>query len=220
MTEEEWLACDDPMALAVVVWEPGRQRGRKQRLFACACVRQVWHHLVDERSRRALEAAEAEALSEDEALALMSDAKAAIEGTVGVRLDSAENAAATAVFFAPGGLTATARAARISATWGRREEDILERRVQAALLRDVFGNPFRPAALAPACRTAVAVTLARSAYAERQLPSGHLDNARLAVLSDALEEAGCTDANVLAHLRSPGPHVRGCWALDLVLGKE
>jgi hypothetical protein len=49
------------------------------------------------------------------------------------------------------------------------------------------------------------------------LHSGHLDNARLAVLSDALEEAGCDDA-ILSHLRSPGPHVRGCWAVDLCLG--
>jgi hypothetical protein len=64
------------------------------------------------------------------------------------------------------------------------------------------------------------VSLAQAAYDERNLPSGHLDNARLAVLSDALEEAGCTDADILSHLRSPGLHVRGCWALDLVLAKE
>ena len=43
---------------------------------------------------------------------------------------------------------------------------------------------------------------------------------RLAVLFDALEEAGCDDAEILNHLRSPGPHVRGCWAVDLLLGKE
>ena len=49
---------------------------------------------------------------------------------------------------------------------------------------------------------------------------GTLDRARLAVLSDALEEVGCTDTALLSHLRSPGPHVRGCWALDLVLGKS
>ncbi len=61
--------------------------------------------------------------------------------------------------------------------------------------------------------------LAMPAYDERLLTSGHLDPARLAVLSDALEEAGCTDADILTHLRSPGHHVRGCWALDLVLGK-
>jgi hypothetical protein len=46
------------------------------------------------------------------------------------------------------------------------------------------------------------------------------DPQRLAVLADALEEAGCNDAEILTHLRSPGPHVRGCWALDLILGKQ
>ena len=66
----------------------------------------------------------------------------------------------------------------------------------------------------------VAHVLARAAYEERELPSGHLDNARLGVLSDALEEAGCTDEALLGHLRGAGPHVRGCWALDLVLAKE
>ena len=52
--------------------------------------------------------------------------------------------------------------------------------------------------------------------------SVHRDRAfdRTNMLADALEDAGCTDANLLGHLRSPGPHVRGCWAVDLVLGKE
>jgi hypothetical protein len=61
--------------------------------------------------------------------------------------------------------------------------------------------------------------LAEAAYAERQLPAGALDPARLAVLADALEEAGLTDAELLHHLRGPGPHVRGCFAVDAVLGK-
>jgi hypothetical protein len=62
--------------------------------------------------------------------------------------------------------------------------------------------------------------LAEAAYAERTLPPGTLDPARLALLADALEDAGCTDGELLGHLRGPGPHVRGCWALDLVLGKS
>ena len=43
---------------------------------------------------------------------------------------------------------------------------------------------------------------------------------RLPILADALEEAGCTDADMLQHCRGPGPHVRGCWVVDLLLGKE
>jgi hypothetical protein len=61
--------------------------------------------------------------------------------------------------------------------------------------------------------------LAGAAYEERELPGGTLDTTRLAVLADALEEAGCTDPMLLGHLRGPGPHPRGCWAVDLILGK-
>jgi hypothetical protein len=94
---------------------------------------------------------------------------------------------------------------------------------QAALLRDIFGNPFRPISPSPAVLTwndATVVRLARAAYDERHMPAGTLDNGRLAVLSDALEEAGCMDQDILGHLRGPGPHVRGCWPVDLLLGKE
>jgi hypothetical protein len=83
---------------------------------------------------------------------------------------------------------------------------------QADLLREVFGNPFRPAVLDPrwlAWGGGTVAALATAAYAENAFE-------RLPVLADALEEAGCADETILAHLRAPGPHVRGCWALDLV----
>jgi hypothetical protein len=92
-------------------------------------------------------------------------------------------------------------------------------REQAALLQDIFGNPFRPVTLSPAWLTRQVVTLAQAAYDERELPAGTLGSAHLAVLADALEEAGCTGKTILDHLRGPGSHVRGCWALDAVLGK-
>jgi hypothetical protein len=87
----------------------------------------------------------------------------------------------------------------------------------------VIGNAFRRAAVDPgwlAWQGGTVARLAEAAYDERQLPSGHLDPARLAVLADALEEAGCTDPDLLGHLRGPGPHVRGCWALDLLADKS
>jgi hypothetical protein len=90
----------------------------------------------------------------------------------------------------------------------------------ADLVREVFGNPIRPRRPDPAWLHPTVLSLAGAAYEERSMPAGELDPARLAVLSDALEEAGCTDEAILSHLRSPGPHVRGCWAVDLVLGKE
>ncbi len=61
--------------------------------------------------------------------------------------------------------------------------------------------------------------LAQAAYQERELPSGHLLPGRLTVLADALEEAGLADVELLGHLRGDGPHVRGCWALDALLGR-
>jgi len=86
-----------------------------------------------------------------------------------------------------------------------------ERGKQADFLRDIFGNPFRPVSLAPAWMTPAVLNLAQAAYDNRPLPSGLLDNAGLAILADALEEAGCADPEILSHLRGPGPHVRGCW---------
>jgi hypothetical protein len=91
---------------------------------------------------------------------------------------------------------------------------------RAALVRDVFGNPFRAASLDPAWLTPDVLSLAQAAYEERTLPAGTLDPARLALLADALEDAGCGDADILSHLRGEGPHVRGCWAVDLCLGRE
>jgi hypothetical protein len=64
------------------------------------------------------------------------------------------------------------------------------------------------------------VALAQAAYDNRTLPAGTLDPVRFAVLADALEDAGCDNADILNHLRGPGPHVRGCWVLDLPLGKS
>jgi hypothetical protein len=94
---------------------------------------------------------------------------------------------------------------------------------QSDLLRDIFGNPFRTAPRVErawlAWQDGTLLQLAGAAYEQRRLPEGMLDPGRLGVLADALEDVGCTDAELLGHMRGPGPHVRGCWAVDLVLGK-
>ena len=100
------------------------------------------------------------------------------------------------------------------------EAEIEERIDQTLLLFDIFGNPFRPITINTAWLTPTVLSLAQAAYENRHLPSGILDIARLAILADALEDAGCNDSEILSHLRSAGPHVRGCFALDLLLGKE
>jgi hypothetical protein len=98
-----------------------------------------------------------------------------------------------------------------------------ERHEQAAYLRDIFGTLlFRGACIDPGWLTwngGTVPRLAATAYEERVLPSGKLDRARLAVLGDALEEAGCNNPDLLGHLRGPGPHVRGCWPVDVLLAR-
>jgi hypothetical protein len=80
-------------------------------------------------------------------------------------------------------------------------------------LRDIFGNPFRPVVFDPAWRTEAAVGIAAKMYDDR-------DFRAMPILADALEEAGCDSPDILSHCRNPGVHVRGCWVVDLVLGKE
>jgi hypothetical protein len=102
---------------------------------------------------------------------------------------------------------------------GKEEEE----RALCDLIRDVLGNLFRPSPpIDPSVLTwngGIVPRLAVSAYEGRLLPSGQLEPNRLAVLADALEEAGCTEAGILEHLRGPGPHARGCHVLDLLAGK-
>jgi hypothetical protein len=84
--------------------------------------------------------------------------------------------------------------------------------IRVSLLRDIFGNPFRPVAFDPSWRTSTAVALASQMYESREFSA-------MPILADALQDAGCEDADILGHCRGPGPHVRGCWVVDLVLGK-
>jgi hypothetical protein len=81
------------------------------------------------------------------------------------------------------------------------------------LCRDIFGNPFRPVSLSPQWRTDTAVSLARQMYESR-------DFGAMPILADALQDAGCDNTDLLNHCRGPGPHVRGCWVVDLILGQE
>jgi hypothetical protein len=81
-----------------------------------------------------------------------------------------------------------------------------------ALLRDIFGNPFRPLALKPAWRTSDVLALATGIYEEKAFD-------RMPILADALQDTGCDNDDVLSHCRGEGPHVRGCWVVDLILEK-
>jgi hypothetical protein len=84
---------------------------------------------------------------------------------------------------------------------------------QPTLLREIFGNPFRPVPFSQAWRTDTTLALARQMYEAR-------DFSAVPILADALQDAGCDNEDILNHCRAPGVHVRGCWVVDLVLGKE
>jgi hypothetical protein len=210
----------------------GRVNDRKRRLFLAACCRRVWGMLPDERSRRAVETAERYADGQADHYELM----AACIDAVGPGGKGPKNVAWAAYSAACRTLSesivrqvrdATAEAAaRAAATAahgaGGREQAAAYvaaaaagAKGQADAIRDLFGNPFRPAAFDPiwlARNGGVVRRMAEAIYAERRFGD-------LPVLADALEEAGCADAAALNHCRQPGEHVRGCWVLDLLLGK-
>ncbi|MBM3983945.1 MAG: hypothetical protein FJ304_27485 [Planctomycetes bacterium] len=81
------------------------------------------------------------------------------------------------------------------------------------MILDTLGNPFRPVAFSSDWRTDTAIALARTMYDAREFGA-------MPILADALQDAGCDNDDILNHCRGTGPHVRGCWVCDLVLGKE
>jgi hypothetical protein len=203
---------------------------RKLRLFACACCRLVWHLLGDERSERAVVTAEewAEGLFPTKELRKIHlAAESAFHEGNNVRPMTGEQMAIAHARIAASFVARPARkyceaafnnvrsALFKAGGWNEAAADETTR-VLAALLREVFCNPFRRVAVDPAWLTwrgYLVASMARRIYDER-------DFAALPVLGDALEDAGCTEAALLGHLRSPGPHVRGCWALDAILGRS
>jgi hypothetical protein len=232
VTEHEWDGCTDPEKMLEFLRASGRASDRKVRLFAVACCREIWQVLGDGRSRRAVEVAEASAeglVGEAELHTAWTAAREVSDTSQAEVWQRMAARAAAATVSGPGWGAASAaanEASRAGALAGSGRATAFQegRRHLGTLLRDVFGPlPFRPVAVDPAWLAwhgGAAGKLAQAVYDERELPSGHLDAARLAVLADMLEEAGCSDPNLLGHLRGPGPHVRGCWAVDLLTGRE
>lgn len=214
MTEAEWLTCIDPAAMLRFLESKACER--KLRLFAVACCRQIWPFFRSKRLRRAVKVAERYAERKASASEMALAARALRE-----RFDPASNAARwVAADQAAEAASQTMEWASLTiALFGK--EDHAPR--QGSILRCIFGNTFASGILSPAVlawNDAIVLRLAQTAYEERYMPEGTLDNVRLAILADALEEAGCTNADILNHCRLPGEHVRGCWVIDLILGKE
>lgn len=218
MTEQDWLNRDNPKQLIKLMADRGGER--KFLLFAAACCRRVWGHL-DERSRRAVEMLESHADGDEVDLAT---ARKLTE-------EALRSPSAGYGPFAPRAALQRGKPhvrAQEASVWAARLPAIQvstngvngdqktfegERRAQCELFRDIFGNPFRPLAVDPRWRTETVLALARGLDADRAFD-------RLPILADALQDAGCEDEQLLSHCRGPGPHVRGCWVMDLLLGKE
>jgi hypothetical protein len=210
---------------------------RKLRLFLCGCCRRIWNLMHDPSSQMAIEVAErfAAGESDEEELAVarrraqeVSNAFWDTYRATGGFSDYVLYVSADAANLITGLLAGPSvrRAASLAAYASSHitpDKGLSEKAHQVALLRDIFDNPFRPVSLDHnwlRWKDGTIPRLAQVIYEDRELPSGHLDRDRLLVLRDALEDAGCSDPDILDHCRGPGPHVRGCWVVDLLLGKD
>ena len=229
MTEQEYLAISDPLFLLEFY---RRASERKLRLFGVACCRRMWELLTDKRCQQAVTAAEqfAEGLISQEAFeearwkAVDAYSAYSQQGTPTTPHLLAQEAAADAACsvcwadFHPTEEEEAYGAARATCQCLRRAvahmagDAAQETSAQVALLRCIFRSHFRPVAMDTAWLTTTVKHLGTAIYTDRTFD-------RLPSLAVALEDAGCTNADILNHCRQPGEHVRGCWALDLVLGK-
>jgi hypothetical protein len=218
LTETEWLTCERPDLMLTFLGD--RAGARRLRLFACACCRLVWHWLDDHDTRAAVLTAERFADGEVGPAAL---ARAA--GRVpGAEIypddpdwESLDDAAGAAIecCTARDDLLSTAVEVADRVAWCEGARWMYA--AEADLLRCILGNPFRRSLPLPDAvlgwNDRTVPRMAESVYRDRAFDL-------LPLLADALLDAGCDDEELLAHLRSGEPHVRGCWGLDLILGKE
>jgi hypothetical protein len=231
MTEREWQECEDPHAMLRFMAEKGAWR--KFRLFTVACCRRVYHLLPRERQQWAEVAerhADGEASHEElEAASAHPQVRGWLAGGPWLPSDftTASHPGWVSLHVSAETTGHASYAALEAVEAAGQDEDIdddevfdaaqnAEFREQAGLLRCLFGSPFRSASIGPAWlawNDGAVIQLARHIYAERAFTD-------LPILADALEEAGCADADVLGHCRGSGPHTRGCWVVDLVLGKK
>jgi hypothetical protein len=200
---------------------------RKFRLLAVAALRAVWDHILDPRSRAAIDMSEDYAddpsrIARDtyeDALRVAGEAEEAERS--GHARDELHRQVSLAAFQVaalpmrnlsiPAYWVEIVTSLESSAIPGRLPTEA--RRLHLSLFHDVIENPFRPVPFDPAWRTTTTIGLAERMYESR-------DFGAMPILADALEDAGCDSADALAHCRGAGPHVRGCWAVDLVLGKS
>jgi hypothetical protein len=249
MTETEWASCSQVVSMLLELRLkkcPRKWSTRKARLFCVACCRRVWHLLDSPADRQAVEAAEDVAEKRKRLTDLRTSHEAASITDLGpdpstptprqswCYTTSGAWDCCYGIWISPEGrrVCRVARWASTPTPWGSPEATANDARVllsfrtqlslakaeepvQCQLLRDIVGPLARPAIQGDWLRGngSTARRLAEAIYQDRAFD-------RLPILADALEDAGCLDEAFLSHLRGPGPHVAGCWAVDLLLGKE
>jgi hypothetical protein len=225
MTEQEWLQATDPQPMLEFL--RGKASERKQRLFAVACCRHFWADTTSS-DRMAIEVAEmfADGRTDEYRLAL---ARRNLERGDTQNVFVGYHALLAAVCLGPDLRVNEVSESLLAASYWTGPDDYdrssinaryaareTERARQVSTSRCVFGNPFRPVTLDPtwlSWHDGLVVSMARQMYESR-------DFRDMPVLADALEESSCTNPDILGHCRQPAEHVRGCWVVDLLLGKE
>ncbi|VTR94036.1 Uncharacterized protein OS=Sorangium cellulosum (strain So ce56) GN=sce5710 PE=4 SV=1 [Gemmata massiliana] len=216
MRANEWDQKTYRFLLGLIMESPRRSE-RKMRLLAVACSRQWADVWPTARLGALIDAAEQVAdgtISDEEVVRLTMEASRLNQE---FRAYESDDLGAVSVRSAGRTLSAHGR-------WAALAQDVTlpdrfdarsgSYQLAAALFaRCIFRNPFRPVTFSPFWRSSTAVALASQMYESR-------DFGAMPILADALQDAGCDSADVLGHCRSPGPHVRGCWVVDLVLAKE
>ena len=209
MTEAEWLACTNPQRMLFFL--RGRASDRKLRLFACAYCRLQWNLLTDERSRKAVEMAEEYAdglVSEAECREAAGAALAVDQTNLPELYAYAATAAWYTIYYKAEVAAGTTCDADAMEWYAEHEKEM----PHPMLLREVFGNPFRPVVVDSAWQTAGVISLAEEIYRARAFE-------RMPMLAVALEQAGCDSQEMLNHCREVREHFVGCWVIDLLLGK-
>jgi hypothetical protein len=217
------LNCTDPTPLLDFV--RGKASNRKLRLFAIACCHRLHHVMDDAVIRRRLQVAEQHAEGQATDAKLMavwtdrwnSDTSVDTEGWRAVAYAVLLNAVDAAEGSRFAAMSAASNVPHLlpdlttNPAWHVAVNE--ERLAQSKIGRDIFGNPFRKVQFLRDWLTSTVIAVANSIYDERSFD-------RLPILANALQDAGCDNADILNHCRGEAPHVRGCWVVDLLLGKE
>ena len=230
-SEEEWQSWAF-LAPLIRLITPALASDRKLRLFTGACVCRLWdnpHLAGHEWVAEALERQADLPLDQGEVRAIAAALREVRlrctevmggmywQASVDYQEEPETDPQRVAWSTAEAAIIAAGRRARVSAGLPddrpEHEHCAAEERAVCNLVRCVCGSPFRRAVLDSQWRTFTVVALARGIYEDRAFD-------RLPILADALQDAGCESEDILNHCRGPGPHVRGCWVVDLVLGKQ